>query len=200
MCPVTNCQAQMSPLEMLAHLMMRHSPQDSMIEIAEDVPKQYEVDIDKLTPGRNHSIGVIAYEGAPKPGLSCAVTSDLQIVHHLPIILMLYVSPPILNTEQAYILYLVSAVPSSLVSANVTLLDGFHAHEKRGWRCLRNSLDSPLMDSQNRLATRTTSCTRPPTFGSCASPESSVGSSSRSCYTASPIPSKWTPSKRCPDE
>nr|ACX54923.1 MIP01511p [Drosophila melanogaster] len=151
MCPVTNCQAQMSPLEMLAHLMMRHSPQDSMIEIAEDVPKQYEVDIDKLTPGRNHSIGVIAYEGAPKPGLSCAVTSDLQIVHHLPIILMLYVSPPILNTEQAYILYLVSAVPSSLVSANVTLLDGFHAHEKRGWRCLRNSLDSPLMDSQNRL-------------------------------------------------
>ncbi|XP_043662860.1 uncharacterized protein LOC122626607 [Drosophila teissieri] len=64
---------------------------------------------------------------------------------------MLYVSPPVLNTEQAYIFYLVSPVASRLVSANVTLLDGSHAHEKHGLRCLRNSLDSPLKDSEDRL-------------------------------------------------
>ncbi|EDV58710.1 uncharacterized protein LOC6542227 [Drosophila erecta] len=151
LCPVTKCQSQMSPLEMLAHLLMRHSPQESMIEIGEDVPKQYEVEVDKLTPGRNHSMGVIAYGGSPKTGLSFAVTPDLQVVHHLPIILMLYVSPPVLNTEQTYIFYLVSPVASRLVSAHVTLLDGAHAHEKHGLRCLRNSLDSPLTDSEGRL-------------------------------------------------
>ncbi|XP_017075381.1 uncharacterized protein LOC108110720 [Drosophila eugracilis] len=151
MCPVAKCQSQMSPLEMLTHLLMRHNPQDSMTEIGADVEKQYEVELDKLTPGRNHSVGVIAYGGNPKPGLSCAVTPDLQIVHNLPIIIMLYVSPPVLNMEQVYIFYLVSPVASRLVSAHLTLLDGCHANETFGLRCLRNSLDSPLKDSQDLL-------------------------------------------------
>ncbi|XP_017047842.1 uncharacterized protein LOC108092672 [Drosophila ficusphila] len=144
LCPVEKCQSQMAPLEMLAHLLMRHDPQDSMTEIGADLPNQYEVELDKLTPGRNHSVGVIAYAGTPNLELSYPVTSELQVFHHLPIILMLYVSPPFLNMEQTYIFYLVSPVASKKVSARVTLLDGSLANEKAGLRCLRNSLDSPL--------------------------------------------------------
>ncbi|EDV33137.2 uncharacterized protein Dana_GF21683, isoform A [Drosophila ananassae] len=151
LCPVEKCQAQMSPLEMLTHLLMRHSPHESMMELKSDWPTQYEVELDKLTPGRNHAVGVIAYGGTPRSGRSCAVTPELQIVHHLPIILMLYVSPPAVNMEQAYIFYLVSPVASKRVSAQVSLLDNDHTHEKLGLRCLRNFLDSPLQDSESLL-------------------------------------------------
>ncbi|XP_016931860.3 uncharacterized protein [Drosophila suzukii] len=149
LCPVEKCQSQMSPLEMLAHLLMRHNPQDSMTEVEADVPTQYEVELEKLTPGRNHPVGVIAYGGSPKKGRSYAVTADLQIVHHLPIILMLYVSPPMLNMEQAYIFYMVSPVASRQVNAHLSILDGSHSNETHGLRCLRNALDSPLKDGED---------------------------------------------------
>ncbi|XP_016968863.1 LOW QUALITY PROTEIN: uncharacterized protein LOC108036962 [Drosophila rhopaloa] len=151
MCPVAKCESQMTPLEMLAHLLMRHSPQDSMTEIGDELPLEYEVELDKLTPGWNHSVGVIAYGGSPKAGLSRAVTPDLQILHHLPIILMLYVSPPVLNMDQAYIFYLVSPVSSRRVNAHVSLLDVFHNHETRGFRYLRNSQDTPAKEGDDLL-------------------------------------------------
>nr|XP_016998508.2 uncharacterized protein LOC108058332 [Drosophila takahashii] len=149
MCPVAECQSQMSPPEMLAHLLMRHDPQDSMAEIAADMPMQYEVELDTLTPGKNHSVGVIAYGGSPRVGHSRAVTPELQILHHLPIIIMLYVSPPMVNQEQVYIFHLVSPVASRRVNAHLTLLDASYAHETTGVRCIRNPLDSPVKDIES---------------------------------------------------
>ncbi|KAI8042763.1 uncharacterized protein LOC128262119 [Drosophila gunungcola] len=151
MCPVAECESEMSPLEMLTHLLMHHKPQDSMTEIGAELPLQFEVELDKLTPGRNHVVGVIAYGGSPKTGLSRAVTPELQIVHNLPIILMLYVSLPVLNMGQVYIFYLVSPVASRRVNADISLLDGSHGHETRRFRFLRNSLDTPLNDNDEML-------------------------------------------------
>ncbi|XP_017105572.2 uncharacterized protein [Drosophila bipectinata] len=150
-CPVEKCQAQMSPLEMLTHLLMRHRPHESMMELKSNWPTHYEVDLDKLTPGRNHAVGVIAYGGTPKSGRSCAVTPELQIVHNMPIILMLYVSPPATDMQEAYIFYLVSTVASKRVRAHVSLLDTEHTQEKIGVRCLRNFLESPLQNSESLL-------------------------------------------------
>ncbi|XP_023031813.1 uncharacterized protein LOC6642250 [Drosophila willistoni] len=150
-CPVGNCNSRMAPMELLAHLLMRHCPQESMLEINANWPTLYEIELAKLTPGRNHVIAVIAYAGPPNPSRSCPVTPELQIVHHMPMLMLLYITPPEPDVEQAYVFYLVSPTDSRSVNAHVTLIDCTFTHEMRGLRCLRNSLDAPLQNSDRLL-------------------------------------------------
>ncbi|KAL7741976.1 hypothetical protein ACLKA6_012181 [Drosophila palustris] len=150
-CPVKGCSSKLTPQELLAHLLMRHRPEDSMLEIGAEWHTVYDLDLAKLTPGCNHVVGVIAYAGSSDASRSRPIGPELQLVHHLPLILMLYVSPPASNLEQIYALYLVSPVASKKVSAHVSLLNGPGGREVRGLRCLRNFLDAPLQDSEELL-------------------------------------------------
>lgn len=137
-CPVKGCNSQRTPLELLAHLLMRHRPEDSMLEIGAGWHTVYDLDLAKLTPGCNHVVGVIAYAGSSDANRSRPIGPELQLVHHLPLILMLYVSPPSANLDQIYALYLISPVASKKVSAHVSLLNSPEGREVRGLRCLRN--------------------------------------------------------------
>lgn len=150
-CPVKDCNLQLSPQELLVHLLMRHRPEDSMQEIGAEWHTVYDLDPVNLTPGLNHVVGVIAYAGSNNANRSRPIGPSLQLVHHLPLILMLYVSPPTETQEQMYMLYLISPVASRKVRAHVSLLNSLEGREVRGLRCLRNFLDVPLQDSEELL-------------------------------------------------
>ncbi|EDW11558.1 uncharacterized protein LOC6576116 [Drosophila mojavensis] len=150
-CPVKGCYLKMTPQELMAHVLMRHRPEDSMLEIGADWHTVYDLDLAKLAPGCNHVVGVIAYAGSNRVSCSRPIGPELQLVNHLPILLMMYISPPAPNLEQMYVLYMISPVASRRVSAHVSLLNGPVGREVRGVRCLRNFLDPPLLDSEELL-------------------------------------------------
>ncbi|XP_051858739.1 uncharacterized protein LOC127565224 isoform X2 [Drosophila albomicans] len=150
-CPVIDCKSLLKPQELLAHLLLCHRPEDSMVEIGAAWHTVYDVDLAKLPAGCNYVVGVIAYAGSNDAGLSRPIGPELQLVHHLPLMLMMYVNPPAEDLEQMYVLYLVSPVAARKVSARVSLLDGPEGREMRGLRCLRNFLDAPLKDSEELL-------------------------------------------------
>lgn len=150
-CPVKDCFVQLSPQELLVHLLMRHRPEESMQEIGAEWHTVYDLDLVKMTAGLNHVVGVIAYAGSNNANRSRPIGPSLQLVHHLPLILMFYVSPPTETLEQMYVLYLISPVVSRNVRAHVSLLNCLEGREVRGMRCLRNFLDAPLQDSEELL-------------------------------------------------
>ncbi|EDV94045.1 uncharacterized protein LOC6570065 [Drosophila grimshawi] len=150
-CPVIGCPAQLPPQQLLAHLLMLHRPEDSMQELGDEWQNICELDLFELSPGSNHVVDAIAYAGSGKANRSRPIGQELQLLHHLPILVMLYVRPPKVNVEQQYILYLVAPVASRRVRAHVSLLSEWDGSELRGMRCLRNYLDAPLNDSEELL-------------------------------------------------
>ncbi|XP_017854181.1 uncharacterized protein LOC108607701 [Drosophila busckii] len=150
-CPVPRCQLKLKPLELLTHLLMFHRPEQSMLEVGPGWHTVYFMELAKLKPNCNHVVAVMAYAGSTDSTRSRPVGPELQLVHHLPLILMLYVSPLDEQLEQLYVLYLVSLVASSSVSARVCLLNDVNGREVRGQRCLRSCLQAPLQDSSELL-------------------------------------------------
>lgn len=122
-----------------------------MREISAEWHTVYDLDLVKMTPGLNHVVGVMAYAGSGNAIRSRPIGPSLQLVHHLPLILMFYISPPTEALEQMYVLYLISPVASRNVRAHVSLLNGQEGRKVRGLRCLRNFLDAPLQDSEELL-------------------------------------------------
>ncbi|XP_001356125.4 uncharacterized protein [Drosophila pseudoobscura] len=131
-CPVPFCGSELTPIEMLTHLLMGHSPGESMLETVANCPELFHVQLNELKAGTSYVIAAIAYHGTPKVGLSTPVSPELQIVHQLPVMLVMYVTPlankhngiDTDNAEQTVIFYMVSPLMATEVGVQITLLDG----------------------------------------------------------------------------
>ncbi|XP_022220201.1 uncharacterized protein LOC111072560 isoform X2 [Drosophila obscura] len=135
-CPVPLCEAALTPIEMLTHLLMAHSPGESMLEAVADLPELFHVKLNELEAGISYVIGALAYQGTPKAGLSTPVTPELQVVHQLPVMLVMYVTPPVDDVEQIVIFYMVSPLITTElgVAVQISLLDG--EQDKHGQKAL----------------------------------------------------------------
>ncbi|XP_034669675.1 uncharacterized protein LOC117902424 [Drosophila subobscura] len=140
-CPVSYCGEALTPIEMLAHLLMSHRPGESMQEAVADRPQLLHVQMNELEAGVSHVIGALAYHGTPQAGVSTPVTPELQVVHQLPVMLVMYITPPLDNVQQVVIFYMVSPLVTTElgVAVQISLLDGNQDKHGQKSQCLLSS-------------------------------------------------------------
>ncbi|SPP85751.1 Hypothetical predicted protein [Drosophila guanche] len=140
-CPVSYCEEALTPIEMLAHLLMSHRPGESMQEAVADWPQLFHVQMNELEAGVSHVIGALAYHGTPQAGVSTPVTPELQVVHQLPVMLVMYITPPMDNVQQVVIFYMVSPLITTnlSVAVQISLLDGDQDKHGQKSQCLLSS-------------------------------------------------------------